>query len=173
MRVQQNRKVVAARYPHYRSEYAGFINDDPIQGVRQVFYRALERAGSPWLARAVSKGGSGEEFARAVPASQPSASVRLAVWQHRIGAASAAKVLALARIVSSRPELKLRLLILGEANEAQHTGVVDVIPVASANAVTPPEEFHHCGPQCLRCVVGAKSAKCTQRHPSCRVERAV
>ena len=138
LRVLQNRKVLMARYPHYYPEYAGFIQTDPIQGVRRVLRNALEQAAAPWLARADAKNGVGVESARAVPAPLPSSCVRIVVWQHRVAAASAAKVLALARLVASRPALKLRLLVLGEANEALwHTGVVDVVPAVGAKAVTP------------------------------------
>lgn len=137
LRVQQNRKVILARYPHYYPEYAEFIRDDPVQGARRVFHQALDQAASPWLASA-AKSGTCADFARTVPAALPSACVRIAVWQHRMGAASAPKVLALARILASKPALKLRLLIVGEANEALwHTGVVDVIPVVGPKVITP------------------------------------
>lgn len=137
LRVQQNRKVLLARYPDYYPEYAEFIRDDPLQGARRVFHQALDEAASPWLTRA-AKSGTGADFARSVPAPLPSAWVRIAVWQHRMGTTSAPKVLALARILASKPALKLRLLIVGEADEALwHTGVVDIIPVVGPKVITP------------------------------------
>lgn len=138
LRVLQNRKVIMVRYPNYYFEYARFIKDDPIQKSRRAFLQALEQERSTWLVGALAVRGSAAVVARVVPAPLVSSCGRIAVWHHRLGAASASKVLALARLVASRPELKLRLLVLGEANEALwHTGVVDVVPAEGEKALTP------------------------------------
>jgi hypothetical protein len=62
------------------------------------------------------------------------------VWQHRLGAASAGRVLKLARLLASRGERRphVRLLLVGEASEALwKTGVVDVVPALGTQQLTP------------------------------------
>lgn len=128
LRVRQNRAVLVARYPHYHPEYQSFINDDPLKMARQTIRAALQQADSEWLAKAVKTTEGQAGFPRALPAALPSSGARIAVWQHRLNAASAAKILELARLIASQPALALRLLVIGEANEALwHSGVVDVL----------------------------------------------
>lgn len=132
LRVRQNRAVLLARYPHYHPEYHRFLDDDPLKTARQTLRSALEQTESNWLDKAVNVIEGKSEFGRALPAALPSSCPRIAVWQHQFSTASAGKILALARIIASQPALTLRLLIIGEVNEALwHTGVVDVLPSAA------------------------------------------
>ena len=131
LRVRQNSAVLAARYPHYYSEYRRFIKDDPLGAARESLQVALTDAGSDWLARTVNLIEGRTDFARPLPATLPTTCTRIAVWQHRLSGPGAGKILRLARLIASRQPsaLQLRLLIIGEANEALwHTGVVDVLP---------------------------------------------
>ena len=139
LRVRQNRTVVIARYPHYFQDYHQFTESDPLAYARQALQAGLEQAGSDWLPKALHFTQRRAEFARALPAALPASCSRVAVWQHRLSATSAGKVLALARIIASRhmPCARgapvLRLLIIGEAGEALwHTGVVDVLPASKS-----------------------------------------
>lgn len=134
LRVRQNRTVIAARYPHYYPEYHRFIEEDPLKAARQAVRAALEQAGSDWLARAAHLLEEKPRFACGLPAALPSSGARIAVWQHRMSAAGAAKILQLARSIASQPALALRLLVIGGASEALwHTGVTDVLPSAPAH----------------------------------------
>jgi GT2 family glycosyltransferase len=131
LRVQQNRAVLVARYPDYYPEYHRFIKQDPLNTPRQMLSAALLESNSEWFTTATNSLLNKTEFAGAVPNALSSSCARIAVWQHRISSANAGKVLALARAIASyQPTmLKLRLLVIGEANEALwHTGVVDVLP---------------------------------------------
>ena len=131
LRVQQNRAVLVARYPDYYPEYHRFIKQDPLNNPRQMLSAALLESNSQWLTIATYSLLNKTEFAGAVPSALSTSCARIAVWQHRISSANAGKVLALARAIASyQPTmLKLRLLIIGEANEALwRTGVVDVLP---------------------------------------------
>lgn len=137
LRVRQNREVLAARYPDYAAEYARFINDDPIAFARKALYSALEGINSAWLKAAVHMIEGHSDLARHIPAPLASSCQRIAVWQHRLSSANAYKILVLARHLASNPDGKVRLLIIGEANEALwHTGVVDVLPSASSREST-------------------------------------
>lgn len=128
LRVQQNRAVLAARYPRYHADYSRFLNDDPLLPARDALKRALQDQRCDWLADAQQLLEGAAEVARAVPAALPASCMRIGVWQHRLRHPQASKVLALARLIASRPELSLRLLVIGEASEALwHTGVVDVL----------------------------------------------
>lgn len=131
LRVHQNRAVLVARYPSYYSEYHHFIKNDPLKSARQALSTALEQSNSDWLASVTHAMEGKTEFATALPTALESSCARIAVWQHRLSAASASKILALARAIASYDQsvLALRLLVIGEANEALwHTGVVDVLP---------------------------------------------
>ena len=139
LRVRQNRTVVIARYPHYYLDYHQFTESDPLAPARHALQAGLEQAGSDWLPKALDFTQRRAEFARALPAALPASCLRIAVWQHRLSAASAGKVLTLARIIASRcmPCARgapvLRVLIIGEASEALwHTGVVDVLPASKS-----------------------------------------
>jgi hypothetical protein len=129
LRVRQNRAVLAARYPTYHTLYARFLADDPLVQARTALRDALEQQQCDWLTEAVQLQEGAMEIARPVPAALPSSCVRIGVWQHRQHHPHAGKVLALARLLASRPELNIRLLVIGEASQALwHTGVVDVLP---------------------------------------------
>lgn len=134
LRVRQNRAVIMARYPHYYPEYHRFIQDDPLNAARHTLLTALEQTGLDWLAHAVNLLKEKSDFPSGLPAALASSCSRIAVWQYQSAAKSTAKILALARCIASQPAPALRLLIIGEASEALwHTGVVDVLPPASAH----------------------------------------
>ena len=138
LRVHQNRRVVIARHPGYYPEYARFIQNDPIRAARQLFKQTLEEAGSSWLASTCVGDLARATCPRPVPAPMRSLFSRIAIWRHHTSGRGAPKVLALARILAGKPELKLRLLVLGEANEALwRTGVVDVLPTLAAKSKAP------------------------------------
>lgn len=129
LRVRENRAVLAARYPTYHTLYARFLMEDPLATAREALRAALEQQQCDWLAAAIQLQEGALEVARPVPAALPSSCVRIGVWQHRQHHPHAHKVLALARLIASRPDLNLRLLLIGEASEPLwHTGVVDVLP---------------------------------------------
>ncbi|HEY1043760.1 MAG TPA: glycosyltransferase family 2 protein [Telluria sp.] len=134
LRVRQNRAVIAARYPEFYPEYERAVKDDIFAPQRRVFLRALGAARNSWLPAAMVALDGIAEYARPLPPALPHAAQRIAVWRHRTGMPGAGKVLALARLIASRPPGKrpLRLLVIGEAIEALlHTGVVDVLPLAT------------------------------------------
>jgi GT2 family glycosyltransferase len=129
LRVRQNRMVLMARYPDYRSEYQRFLRDDPLAGARHALRTALERDGDSWLQQASPAHTDNAEATFTPPAALSAPVSRVAVWQHIQGEPGTAGVLALARLIASTPQLPLRLLVIGEASEALwHTGVVDVLP---------------------------------------------
>lgn len=142
LRVKQNKRVLQQRYPHYELEYALFRRDDPLSNARSVLLNALEEKKNTWLKNAqlrikpdnalVHKNGASALplFSMALPAPLPSSCARIAIWNLRITNTYAKKILELARFVASQNNLLIRLLIIGEANEALwHTGVVDVLPL--------------------------------------------
>lgn len=129
LRVRENRAVLAARYPTYHTLYASYLMEDPLEPARTALRSALEQQQCDWLAAAVKLQEGAQEIARPVPAALRSSCVRIGVWQHRQHHPHASKVLALARLIASRPDINVRLLIIGEATEALwHTGVTDVLP---------------------------------------------
>lgn len=129
LRVRENRAVLAARYPTYHTLYARFLMEDPLNPARDALRTALEQQQCDWLAAAIQLQEGALEVARPVPAALPSSCVRIGVWQHRRHHPHAHKVLTLARLIASRPDINVRLLIIGEASEPLwHTGVVDVLP---------------------------------------------
>ncbi len=157
LRVRQNRAVLAARYPDYYPEYNRFVSKDGLATERDALMARLQEgensqlvatapiakapvhipAHAPdevrldqcntpvqeWLARVTRS---------TAPFWQPSLEGcvrRIAVWQHQINSPCAPNVLALARLLSGRPDLGLRLLLTGDISEALwHTGVVDSLP---------------------------------------------
>ncbi len=144
LRVAQNRSVVAARYPHYYPEFTAFVRQDPLRTARAALRAELARCGmQAWLDKA-----TGADHGAALPqtvAATPLPAVlrplasshrRIGVWGLAGGTPAAAQVLALARLVASRPLLGLRLLVSGDAGEALwRTGVVDHLPVLAEAAL--------------------------------------
>ncbi|MBY0240300.1 MAG: glycosyltransferase [Burkholderiaceae bacterium] len=129
LRVRENRAVLAARYPTYHTLYARFLMEDPLEPARTALRSALEQQRCDWLTAAIQLQEGAMEVARPVPAALPSSCVRIGVWQHRQHHPHAHKVLELARLIASRTDLNVRLLVIGEASEPLwHTGVVDVLP---------------------------------------------
>ncbi|MGH8853853.1 MAG: glycosyltransferase family 2 protein [Telluria sp.] len=147
LRVAQNRSVVAARYPAFYPEFDAFLRDDPLAGARAALDAALRAlpAQSPtsgWLRKAETAPLSAtlpQIVAKKPPPASlpplPSSCARVAVWRPGTHAAVARHVLALARMIASRPQLRLRLLVLGDASDALwRTGVVDQVPPLKDNA---------------------------------------
>jgi GT2 family glycosyltransferase len=144
LRVAQNRGVVVARYPDYYGEFAAFQRNDPLFGARDLLRSALAQSrAAAWLRKAETA-----EYTAALPntvAKKPiptnlpalaSPYERIAVWHHDPLSPMARQVLALARTIASRPQLRLRLLILGGASDALlHTGVVDQVPALLGEAL--------------------------------------
>ncbi|CUI04067.1 Glycosyltransferase [Janthinobacterium sp. CG23_2] len=121
LRVRQNRAVLMARYPHYYSAYRRFLQDDPLAAARACLAASL-----PPAAAAI------DAAPAPLPPSLVSSCTRIAVLAHCTAGALAAGVLALARLVAARPDLSLRLLVIGEVSETLwRTGVVDVVAPAS------------------------------------------
>jgi hypothetical protein len=66
----------------------------------------------------------------------PSSVQRIAIWRHDPLAPAAQQVLALARMLASRPQLRMRLLVIGGATDALlHTVVVDHVPELQGDAL--------------------------------------
>lgn len=129
LRVQQNRAVLAQRYPDYRLEYHAFLANDPLRGARKAFRAALEQGQDAWLVEALAHKDATASPGYFMPAPLPSSFTRIAVWQHCSDGPHAGMVLELARLLASR-RLAVRLLIIGEVSEALwHTGVVDALPI--------------------------------------------
>jgi GT2 family glycosyltransferase len=143
LRVKQNKEIIHQRYPKYELEYILFQRDDPLKEARLSLIDALEKKNIDWIKNAkrllsISIEDSFDSkislkpdslSSIALPAALPSSYLRIAVWDHRINRQYAEKILRLARLISSQNDVSIRLLIVGEANEALwHTGVVDVIP---------------------------------------------
>lgn len=129
LRVRQNRAVLSARHPRYHDEYDRFLADDPLQAARAALRAALAAQRCPWLAAAMHALHGADEPARPVPAPLPASCLRIGVWQHRAHHRGNGRLLELARLIASRPQLSLRLLVIGYASEALwRTGVVDALP---------------------------------------------
>jgi hypothetical protein len=140
LRVQQNRQVLMARYPDYYPEYGRFIKADPLKPAREALKNALQQCGSTWLSRVLAQADARTAAVRPVPAALGASCVRIAVWQHRLGAAGAGRVLKLARLLASRGQRgpRVRLLLVGQTSEALwKTGVVDGVPTLGAQQATP------------------------------------
>jgi GT2 family glycosyltransferase len=135
LRVAQNRSVLAARYPQYHAEYARFCETDPLAAARTGLRQVLASRAAGWLKKAETA-----QPTAALPAAvsrQPANNLRpltrkherIAVWRVDPLSEAGRHVLALARHLASRPELGLRLLVIGHASEALwHTGVADIMP---------------------------------------------
>jgi len=146
LRVAQNRSVVVARYPDYYPEFTDFVRTDPLAEARIALHDAVAASrASGWLKKAA---GAPQSAAlpqtvakKALPATLgalASPHARVAVWGLQAGSAAARQVLALARLVASRPQLPLRLLVIGDTSEALwHTGVVDHVPAPAGDGLAP------------------------------------
>ncbi|WP_183407342.1 glycosyltransferase family 2 protein [Massilia aurea] len=144
LRVAQNRGVVVARYPDYYSEFSDFTRNDPLSGARAQLRDALAQSrAARWLRKAdaaqhtaaLPQTVAKKPLPATLPA-LPSSVQRIAVWRHDPLAPVARQVLALARMLASRPQLHLRLLVIGGASDALlHTGVVDHVPELQGDAL--------------------------------------
>lgn len=144
LRVAQNRGVVVARYPDYYTTFTSFVRSDPLSGARERLRDALaESRATAWLRKADAAQPTAALPAtvakKPLPASLPalpSAFQRIAVWRHDSLSSAAPKILVLARMIASRPQLRLRLLVIGDAGDALlHTGVVDHVPALQGDAM--------------------------------------
>jgi len=144
LRVAQNRGVVVARYPDYYATFTSFVRADPLFGARKRFRDALEKSrASAWLRKADAAQPTAALPAtvakKPLPASLPalpSAFQRIAVWRLDPVSPAAQHILTLARMIASRPQLRLRLLVIGDAGDALlHTGVVDHVPTLQGDAM--------------------------------------
>lgn len=144
LRVAQNRSVVVARYPDYYPEFAEFMRRDPLGESRAALCAAV--AGSraaAWLKKAGVAQQSTALPQTVAKKSMPvtlgalaSPHARVAVLGVKAGSLAARQVLALARLVASRQQLRLRLLVIGDTSEALwHTGVVDHLPVLEGDGL--------------------------------------
>lgn len=144
LRVAQNRGVVVARYPDYYAEFASFVRRDPLSGARSKLRAALaESRAAAWLRKAdaaqhtaaLPKTVAKKPLPAFLPA-LPSTSQRIAVWRHDPLSPAAHQLLTLARMIASRPQLRLRLLVIGGSSDALlRTGVVDQIPALQGDAL--------------------------------------
>jgi GT2 family glycosyltransferase len=135
LRVAQNRAVIQVRYPEFYARYYEFVRKDSLAASRISLTQALQSACPSWLADASTSRPGAPIWPIALPPPLPTASERIAVWADRLSLANARKILALARLLASRPAgaPRLRLLVLGDAVEALlRTGVVDVLPPVAA-----------------------------------------
>jgi GT2 family glycosyltransferase len=137
LRVAQNRSVVVGRYPDYYPAFAAFLRADPLAAARAALRAAVAQSDAAgWLARAehAEPGAALPDVVarRPLPARLavlPSPHQRVGVCGLRAGTTAARRMVALARLVASRPEAKLRLVVCGDAIEALwRTGVVDQLP---------------------------------------------
>jgi GT2 family glycosyltransferase len=144
LRVAQNRGVLVARYPAYYPEFTAFRRADPLAASRGALRCELERSrAAPWLKKA-----DAAQFTAALPNTVAKKTMpailptlrstcqRIAVWRFDAAKPGGRHVLALARALASYPELNLRLLVIGDCNEALwHTGVVDFLPTTDGDAL--------------------------------------
>jgi GT2 family glycosyltransferase len=138
LRVHQNRKILALRYPHYYPEHWQFVRSDPVKPARTALMRQLKQQQISWVMDLLAKESSKYQIPNTLPIALPSAYRRICVWQHKLGSAYTAKVLALARAIATQHASAVRLLIVGDVSEALwHTGVVEAIPPTGSYAQTP------------------------------------
>lgn len=143
LRVAQNRGMLIARYPSYFAEFTEFRRDDPLSGPRAALRTELARAATGWLRKAEAAQPTGAlpdtVAKKPLPATLTalrSSCQRIAVWRHDATSPGGQKMLALARRIASVPELKLRLLVIGDGSEALwRTGVVDHVPLTKGDAL--------------------------------------
>lgn len=131
LRVAQNRAVINVRYPGYQKEYARFKRDDPLRGPRHALREMLSSARTAsW--QPVTPPIAADQ---AMHGALSSGIKRIAVWNHGTASRCAGQVLQLARAIASQPQLRLRLLVIGEVSEMLwHTGVVDGVPSVRSEA---------------------------------------
>lgn len=151
LRVAQNRGNLVARYPSYYPEFSSFRRDDPLASARISLRAALERSkASNWLRKAdiaQPTGALPNTIAKKpLPAVLPpmrASCQRIAVWKHDLAAPAAAQVLTLARLLASRPQLNLRMLVVGDGGDALwRTGVVDHVPHIQGDALPLLDDLH-------------------------------
>jgi len=144
LRVAQNRSVVVARYPDYYPEFTNFVRDDPLHEARTALREAIAASrAAGWLKKAAIAQQSAAlpqaVTKKALPATLgalASPHARVAVCGVKAGSPAARQVLTLARLVASRPQLRLRLLVIGDTSEALwHTGVVDHLPALEGDGL--------------------------------------
>lgn len=141
LRVAQNRAVLWARYPHYHAEYAQFCDTDPLGAARTALRQALAMSrAAGWLKKAETAQPTAAlpDAVAGRPSSRPLRALaakqeRIAAWRIEPLSEAGSHLLALARHLASRPELGLRLLVIGYASEALwRTGVADILPDTSS-----------------------------------------
>lgn len=151
LRVAQNRGHLVARYPSYYPEFAAFRRDDPLARARTALRAALERSkAATWLRKAdiaQPTGALPNTIAKKpLPAVLPpmrASCQRIAVWKHDLAAPAAAQVLTLARLLASRPQLNMRMLVIGDGGDALwRTGVVDHVPHIQGDALPLLDDQH-------------------------------
>jgi len=151
LRVAQNRGHLVARYPSYYPEFAAFRRDDPLGRARAALRAALERSkAATWLRKAdiaQPTGALPNTIAKKpLPAVLPpmrASCQRIAVWKHDLAAPAAAQVLTLARLLASRPQLNMRMLVIGDGGDALwRTGVVDHVPHIQGDALPLLDDQH-------------------------------
>ena len=151
LRVAQNRGHLVARYPSYYPEFAAFRRDDPLARARAALRAALERSKTAtWLRKAdiaQPTGALPNTIAKKpLPAVLPpmrASCQRIAVWKHDLAAPAAAQVLTLARLLASRPQLNMRMLVIGDGGDALwRTGVVDHVPHIQGDALPLLDDQH-------------------------------
>lgn len=151
LRVAQNRGHLVARYPSYYPEFAAFRRDDPLASARTALRAALERSkAATWLRKAdiaQPTGALPNTIAKKpLPAVLPpmrASCQRIAVWKHDLAAPAAAQVLTLARLLASRPQLNMRMLVIGDGGDALwRTGVVDHVPHIQGDALPLLDDQH-------------------------------
>lgn len=137
LRVVQNKAVLAARYPEHEVEYARFVREDPLAGMRELILDRLCQAGADWYAdrdeEATEVDAQDVPDEPDVPQSVPSSGMCwIAVRLEPGDTVGYRKTLQLARLIASRPAGSGRpfaLLCLGHGTEALwRTGVVMALP---------------------------------------------
>ncbi|MGB9988663.1 glycosyltransferase family 2 protein [Pseudoduganella rhizocola] len=130
LRVAQNRTVINTRYPGYQKEYARFKREDPLRSARQALSALLAPARNAGMSALEVLAEDGP-----VTSALVSATARIAVWNHRTDSRYAGKILQLARAIASQPQLRLRMLVIGDVSEMLwHTGVVDGVSAVRPDA---------------------------------------
>jgi len=144
LRVAQNRSHLVARYPSYYPEFVAFRRDDPLASARTTLRTALERSkAANWLQRADMAQPTGALpntiAKKPLPAVLPpmrASCQRIAIWKHDLTSPAAEHVLRLARLLASRSQLNVRMLVIGDGGDALwRTGVVDHVPHVQGDAL--------------------------------------
>jgi len=151
LRVAQNRGQLVARYPSYYQEFSTFHRDDPLANARAALRAALEQSdAAKWLRKADTAQPTGALpntiAKKPLPATLSplrASCQRIAVWNHDLTTPGAMHILALARLLASRPQLNLRLLVIGDGGDALwRTGVVDHVPNIRGDALPLLDDLH-------------------------------